>query len=78
MPPKGFVVLPRRWVEDRLNRPKQEDEQGLREAVCERRSVGVRCDEPPHDETDRPCLRTFHTVSEGKFCELRTYGVLRS
>ena len=29
----------------------------------ERRGVGVRCHDPPHDEADRPCLRAFHTAS---------------
>ena len=74
MPPKGFLVLPRRWVVERttrLDRPAKEDEQRLREVVCERRSVGVRCHDSPHDEAARPCLRTFHTASEGEFSELR-------
>src|SRR5215208_7996771 len=61
-----------------MDRPEQEDEQGLREVMCERRSVRVRCHDSPHDEAARPCLRTFHTASEGEFCELRVYGVLRS
>ena len=60
MPPKGYLVLPRRWVVDR---PAKEDEQGLREALCERGGVGVRCHDSPHDEAARSCLRTFHTVS---------------
>src|ERR671914_2486911 len=47
----------------RLDLPQQEDEQGLREAMCERRSVRVRCDDSPHDEAARSSLRTFHTVS---------------
>ncbi len=47
----------------RFDRSEQEDEQGLREALCERRSVRVRCDDSPHGEVARPCLRTFHTVS---------------
>jgi putative transposase len=46
-----------------MDRPKQEDEQRLREVMCERGSVGVRCHDPPHDEAPRPHLRTFHTVS---------------
>src|SRR5215212_2857180 len=46
-----------------LARPEQEDEQRLREVVCERRGVGVRCHDPPHDEAACPCLRPFHTVS---------------
>ena len=47
----------------RLDRPAKEDEQGLREVVCERRSVGICCHDSPHDEAARPCLRTFHTAS---------------
>src|SRR5215208_2074910 len=46
-----------------MDRPTEEDEQRLREALCERRSVGVRCHDSPHDEAARPCLRTFHTAS---------------
>src|SRR5215212_10710676 len=57
-----------------MDRPQQEDEQRLREVVCERGGVGVRCHDPPHGEAARSCLRTFHTVSEEKFCELRLYG----
>jgi transposase len=45
-----------------MDRPKQEDEQRLREVVCERR-FGVRCHDPSHDEAACPRLRTFHTVS---------------
>src|SRR5215218_5985479 len=61
-----------------LDRPAKEDEQRLREALCEQRSVGVRCHDPPHDEATRPSLRTFHTASEGKFSEVRLNGVLGS
>jgi hypothetical protein len=31
--------------------------------MCERRGVGVRCHDPPHDEAVDPPVRTFHTVS---------------
>jgi hypothetical protein len=46
LPPEGFLVLPRspRWSVRCLLRPEQrckEDEQGLREALCEQESVGV-------------------------------------
>src|SRR5215203_1607375 len=58
-----------------MDRPEQEDEQGLREVMCERGSVGVRCHDSPHDEAARPCLRTFHTASEGEFSEVRGYKV---
>jgi hypothetical protein len=53
-----------------MDRPQQEDEQSLREVVCERRSVRVRCDDPPHEEAPCPPLRPIHTVSEGGFCEV--------
>ncbi len=38
--PKGFRVLPRRWVVEQ-----QKDEQGLREAVRNERGVHLRWDE---------------------------------
>ena len=57
-------------ADDRLDRPEQEDEQRLREVMCERGSVGVCCHDSPHDEAARPCLRTFHTVSKAKFREI--------
>ena len=46
-----------------MDRPTEEDEQRLRKALCERRSVRVRCDDSPYDEAARPSLRTFHTAS---------------
>src|SRR5215211_4804070 len=46
-----------------MDRPQQEDEQRLREALCERRSVGICCDESSHAEAVDPWLRPFHTVS---------------
>src|SRR5215208_4115414 len=48
-----------------LDRPKPKDEQRLREAVCERGSVGICCHESPHAEAVDPPVRTFHTVSLG-------------
>src|SRR5215204_371059 len=47
-----------------LDRPEQEDEQGLREAVCEQRSVRICWHDSPHAEAIDPPLRPFHTVSE--------------
>src|SRR5215207_3482693 len=61
-----------------MDRPEQEDGQRLREAVCERRGVGVRCHDSPHDEAARPHLRPFHTVSEGVFSEVRRSKLGRS
>jgi len=53
-----------------LDRPEQEDEQRLREAMCERRSVRICCHDSPYDEASCPHLRLFHTVSEEEFCEV--------
>ena len=55
-----------------LDRPQQEDEQRLREVMCERRSVRICCHDSPHDEAVDPRLRPFHTVSEEEFSEVRT------
>jgi hypothetical protein len=66
----GFTKKVGSGADDRLDRP-EEDEQRLREIVCEWRGVGVRCHDPPHDEAPRPCLRTFHTASEEEFSEVR-------
>src|SRR5215213_1201445 len=41
----------------------QEDEQGLREAMCERGGIHLRCDDPFDGEAPCPWLRTFQTVS---------------
>src|SRR5215208_5306156 len=46
-----------------LDRPEQEDEQRLREVMCERRGVGICCHDSPHGEAIVPRMRTFHTVS---------------
>jgi hypothetical protein len=80
LPPKGYLVLPRRWVVERtlLWIDQQRRMSKGYEGLCEWRGVGVRCHDSPHDEASRPCLRTFHTASEGVFCELRVDGVLRS
>jgi hypothetical protein len=51
------------WRNDRLDREEQEDEQRLREVVCEGGSVDICCDDSPYDEAARSCLRPFHTVS---------------
>jgi hypothetical protein len=50
-----------------LDLSQQEDEQRLREVVCNQRGVGVRCHESPHAEAIGSHLRLFHTVSEGEF-----------
>jgi hypothetical protein len=53
-----------------LARPEQEDEQGLREALCERRSVHLRGHDPFDGEAPGPCLRIskqFQKVYSAKF-----------
>src|SRR5829696_7778219 len=59
-----------------MDRPAKEDGQRLREAACERGGVRICCHDSPHDEASRPCLRTFHTVSEGEFSEVRWARVI--
>ena len=48
-----------------MDREEQEDEQGLRKVMCERRSVGICCRDSPHGEAVVSRMRTFHTVSPG-------------
>src|SRR5215218_9613784 len=60
-----------------VDRSEQEDEQRLREVMCERRVVSICCHDSPHDEAVDPRLRPFHTVSEGEFYEVRVRRVLR-
>ena len=62
MPPKGFQVLLRGWVVERTfswDRPKQKDEQRLRETHRDERGVHLRGDEPPDGETVGPHVRLF-------------------
>src|SRR5215218_7799316 len=64
--PKGFQVLPRRWVVERTfswiaqNRRMSKDYERLcasGETLC------ICCHDSPHDEAARSCLRTVHTIS---------------
>jgi transposase len=59
MPPRGFRVLPRRWVVERTFSwlSEQEDEQGLREALRQCRSVRLRSHDSADGEAPGPCLR---------------------
>ena len=62
MPPKGFQVLPRRWVVERTfswDRPKQKDEQRLRETHRDEPGVHLRSDESPDGEEIGPLVRLF-------------------
>jgi hypothetical protein len=66
LPPKGYLVLPRRWVVERTlswidqQRRMSKDYERL---CASGEVVRVRCHDPPHDEATRPRLRTFHTAS---------------
>src|SRR5215207_4744529 len=59
-----------------VDRSEQEDEQRLREVMCERRVVSICCHDSPHDEAVDPPVRPFHTVSEGELCEVRVATAL--
>jgi hypothetical protein len=59
-----------------VDRSEQEDEQRLREVMCERRVVSICCHDSPHDEAVDPPVRPFHTVSEVEFCEVRVATAL--
>jgi putative transposase len=48
-----------------LDLPQPEDEQRLREAVCEWRGVRICCPEPPYGKAVSPPLRPFQPVSPG-------------
>ncbi len=60
MPPRGFKVLPRRWVVERtpsrgdLSQP--EDGQRLREAMRHRGGLRLRGDDAAHGEAVGPCV----------------------
>jgi transposase len=68
LPPKGFQVLPRRWVVERtiawIDQNRRMSLGTTRGRVrAGKRSPRVCCHDSPHDEAARPCLRTFHTAS---------------
>jgi transposase len=67
LPPKGFVVLPRRWVVERSFAciwPQPKDELRDYERLCASGEAFVYgCHESPHVEAVGSCLRAFHTVS---------------
>ena len=69
LPPKGFVVLPRRWVVERTlswidqQRRMSKDY----ERSCASGEAFVYAGDSPHGEAARSCLRTFQTVSEKLF-----------
>ena len=66
MPPRGFQVLPRRWVEHLLLvEPEQEGEQGLRASVRQRGSVRLCGDDPPDGERIGRRLKNSRQFPEG-------------
>ena len=68
LPPKGFLVLPRRWVVERtLSWIEKNRRMSLGTTrgsyVRAAKRVGICCHDSPHDEAVGPCLSPFHTVS---------------
>src|SRR5215208_1432322 len=57
-----------------VDRSEQEDEQRLREIMCERRSVGICCHDSPHGEAVEPPVRAFHTVSARTSGSVKLYS----
>src|SRR5829696_9437260 len=76
MPPKGFRVLPRRWVVERTiacpDLPQQEDGQRLREIVRNRGGLCLRGDDAADGEAIGPCVRLSRQSLEGVFSEVRS------
>jgi hypothetical protein len=66
----AFTVLPRRWV---IERPffvafsEQEDEEGIREAMCHQRGFRLRGDESPDDEEVGSLIRRFRQFLRKSF-----------
>jgi transposase len=75
MAPKGFQVLPRRWVVERtfswIDQNRRMSLGTTRGYLRAAKRVGICCHDPPHDEAPCPHLRPFHTVSEGEFSEVQ-------
>jgi len=51
-----------------MDRPEQEDEQGLREVAAERRSLHLHSDESPDDEETSTLLRLFGQFLHPRLC----------
>ena len=73
-----FEVLPRRccrdaglWKGPSSGFATTEDEQGLREAVRDRRSVHLRCDDAPDGEAVSLCVGVSRQSLEGLFSEIQ-------
>src|SRR5215218_10934900 len=62
----------------RVDLSQPEDEQGLREAVRNRGSVRLRCDDQADGKAIGPCVGVSRQSLEGVFCALRVDGDLGS
>jgi hypothetical protein len=84
MPPRGYVALPRRWLvggaDFLLVGSEQEDEQGLREAARQRRSVRVRDDHSSNVGEAGTWLRISKRFRKGCFWDvaLRRFQEVRA
>jgi len=69
MTPKGFQVLPRRWVVERrfswIDHNRRMSLGTTRGSDVRAGSVGICCHDSPHAEAFDPPVRAFHTVSLG-------------
>jgi hypothetical protein len=67
LPPKGFQVLPRRWVVERtfswIDQNRRMSIRTTRSYVRAAKRSRICCHESPHAEAIDPHLNPFHTVS---------------
>jgi hypothetical protein len=76
LPPRGFKVLPRRWVVERtFSWLGQTDEQGLRASAGKLKGICLCGDDAPYAKEVSPCLRIFQTVSRASFAN-KSLGAL--
>jgi Transposase DDE domain len=75
MPPQGFVVLPRRWVVERtlswIDQQRRMSKDYERLCASGEAFVYAAMIRLMTRQAACPCLRAFHTASEGEFCEVR-------
>lgn len=73
LPLRGWRVLLSRWVMERaalLNRSEQADEQELRAAVGDWRSLHLHCDEPPDGQEIGSLSEAFQEATRRAFSEV--------
>ena len=79
LPPKGFVVLPRRWVVERsfawICHYRRMSLGITRGSVRVVKRSRICCHEAPHGEALDPLMRLFHTVSLGTWVNKPRIGV---